>query len=201
MGPNNLCHVKRHFLFFPMSACNILLDLDITFWRRKIVVWAPNFRLFRSTNCCFQDIAHFRIFSLTAMLKVQSATIFFEFLEDHQNIYIFRFPYNCFIYHTFWLWLDQNCGRSGPVLTKILKCHNFFLNFWNIAKTFVTFYSPMNTLFIVKFGSDRMKIVRSFFIFAPLLMKTKKNRKHLKIGKFEKIKKMVLEIWWKGSCP
>ena len=34
----------------------------------------PNFRLLRSTTCCFKDITHFMIFQLTAMLKFQSAT-------------------------------------------------------------------------------------------------------------------------------
>ena len=61
-----------------------------------------------------------------------------------------------------------NCRRSsvvkfpapyGPVLTKnVTKCHKIF-NFWQIAKTFITFYSSITTLYIIKFGSDRMKIV------------------------------------------
>ena len=50
------------------------------------------------------------------------------------------------------------------VLTKISKCHNFF-NFWQIAKTFITFYSPMTGLFIIKFGSDQMKIVIGVLVF------------------------------------
>ncbi len=44
------------------------------------------------------------------------------------------------------------------VLTKISKCHNIF-KFRQLAKTFITFYSNMTTLFIIKFESDQMKIV------------------------------------------
>ncbi len=36
----------------------------------------PNFRQFGSTISHFQDIAHFRIFSLTPTLKFQRSTIF-----------------------------------------------------------------------------------------------------------------------------
>ncbi len=32
MGPDNLCYVTRHFLFFPMSPCHFLKDLDVTFY-------------------------------------------------------------------------------------------------------------------------------------------------------------------------
>ncbi len=32
MGPNNLCYVTRHLLFFPRSPCHFLLDLDVTFY-------------------------------------------------------------------------------------------------------------------------------------------------------------------------
>ena len=38
-----------------------------------VVPRVPNFHPFRSTISCFQDIAHFRIFPLTPMLKFQSA--------------------------------------------------------------------------------------------------------------------------------
>ena len=69
-----------------------------------LVPRVPNFRSFRSTISRFQDIAHFRILPLTPMLKVQSAT--------------------------------------------------FFFNFWQISKTFITLYSLMTALFIIKLGSD-----------------------------------------------
>ncbi len=36
--------------------------------------------------------------------------------------------------------------------------HKIF-NFWQIAKAVIICYSPMTTLFMIKFGSDRMKIV------------------------------------------
>ncbi len=48
------------------------------------------------------------------------------------------------------------------VLTKILKCHKIF-KFWQIAKTFITFDSPMTTIFIIKFDSDQIKIVGVVF--------------------------------------
>ncbi len=67
----------------------------------------PNFRPFCSTISRFQDIAHFRIFSLTPMLKFQTVIFFFNF------------------------------GIS-PIYT-------------------ISFYSLMTTLFIIKFGPDRMK--------------------------------------------
>ncbi len=40
-----------------------------------------NFHPFHSTISLFQDIAHYRIFPLTPMLKFQSATIFFNFWQ------------------------------------------------------------------------------------------------------------------------
>ena len=44
-----------------------------------VLLQVQNFRLFRSTISRFQDIAHVRIFPLTPMLKVQSATKFLIF--------------------------------------------------------------------------------------------------------------------------
>ncbi len=34
-----------------------------------------------------------------------------------------------------------------------------FFKFWQITKTFKTFYSPMTTFFIIKFDRDQMKTV------------------------------------------
>ena len=46
----------------------------------------------------------------------------------------------------------------GPVLTKIsIKCHKIF-NLWQMAKTSITLNTIKTTLFIIKFGSDGMKI-------------------------------------------
>ncbi len=47
----------------------------------------------------------------------------------------------------------------GPVLTKKSKCHKIF-NVWQIAKSFAAFYSCVTTLFIIKFGSSRIEIIR-----------------------------------------
>ena len=44
------------------------------------------------------------------------------------------------------------------MVLKISKCHKKF-NFWQSAKTFITCYSLMTSLLIIKFGSDQMKIV------------------------------------------
>ena len=101
----------------------------------------------------FSRYCTFRIFSFTPMLKYKVPQIFY-FLQDRQDIYNFTFPYNCLIYHKVWLRSDQKCRRSSvlkfpllcTVLAKISKCHKI-LNFWQIAKTFVTF-SPMCILFI-----------------------------------------------------
>ena len=98
-----------------------------------VVPRVPNFSPFHSTASCFQNIAHFRIYPLTPMLKFQSITNFL-ILPDRQNIYNFTFPCDCFIYHKVWLRLDKNCMSSvlkfsatyGPVLTKISKCHKVF---------------------------------------------------------------------------
>ena len=43
--------------------------------------------------------------------------------------------------------------------TLISKCHNFFFIFWQIAKMSITLYSTMTTVFVIKFGPDRMKTV------------------------------------------
>ncbi len=67
----------------------------------------------------------------------------------------------------------------GPVLTKISKCHKIF-NFLEITKTFITFHFSITTLFIIKFGSDWMKIVEV--------------AQHLKIENFDK-RKHGLEIY------
>ncbi len=83
--------------------------------------------------------------------------------------------------------LDQNCRRStvlkfpapyASVLTKLSKCHKI-CNFWQIDKTFITFYSPTATLFIVKFGSNRRKIVGevAFWIFCPIGSHANENEK------------------------
>ncbi len=59
-----------------------------------VVPRLPTFRLFHSTISRFQDIAHFRIFPLTLLLKFQGAANF-HFLADCQNICNFTFPYDC----------------------------------------------------------------------------------------------------------
>ena len=60
-------------------------------------------------------------------------------------------------YHKDWPRLDKNCRRSsvlkfpapcGHVLTNISKCH----------KISITLHSPITTLVVIKFGSDRLKI-------------------------------------------
>ena len=117
----------------------------------------------------------------------------FYFLADRLNICNFIFFYDCLIDYKVWLRSDQNCRRSndlkfpapyGPVLTKISKCHKIF-NFWQIAKSFITFYSPMTSLCIIKFGSDQMKTEGVAFCFAPIGShvneKEKKNIKILKL--------------------
>ena len=114
-----------------------------------VIPRVPNFHPLRSTINRFQDIAHFRFFPSTPMLKFQSATLFL-FLADRQNIYNFAFRHDCRIYHKVWLKSAKNCRSSvlkfpapyGPVLTNISKCHTIF-NFWQIAKTFTTIYCPM----------------------------------------------------------
>ncbi len=65
----------------------------------------------------------------------------------------------------------------------------------------------MASLFIIKFGSDWMKIVEvDFDIFALIWfhVNEKRKKKNLKSEDFEKKKKKKkkhLEIWWIGSCP
>ncbi len=48
--------------------------------------------------------------------------------------------------------------RTFP-LTTVLKFQKNTRNFWHIAKTFISLYFPMTILFIIKFGSDRIKTV------------------------------------------
>ena len=65
-----------------------------------------------------------------------------------------------------WHWLKTVGGVPfwivpalyGPLLTKNSECH-IICNFWQITKTFITLYSSITTLVMVKFCSDRMKIV------------------------------------------
>ncbi len=77
-----------------------------------VVPQIQNFRPFRSTISRFQDIAHFRIFPLTYMLKFQRVTKF-SILVDRQNIYNFTFTDDCLIYHKVWLRSDQKCRSSS----------------------------------------------------------------------------------------
>ncbi len=99
-------------------------------------------------------------FPIDSYVKFQSAKTLF--LAARRKMYNFIFPYVCIIYHKLWLRSYKNCRSSvlksqiplGPVLTKLSKCHKI-CNFWQITKT--TLYSPMTTLFIMKFGSDRIK--------------------------------------------
>ena len=51
-----------------------------------VVPRVPNVCPFRSTMSCFQDIAHFRIFTCSPMIKFQSAIIFVLILADRQYI-------------------------------------------------------------------------------------------------------------------
>ncbi len=89
-----------------------------------------------------------------------------------------------------------SCIWSCHVSTKISKCHKI-LNFSQISKIYITLFSPMTTLFIIKFGSDRMRtggVAFWFFCFffgprVPCWRKRKKTRKNLKIGNFEWTKK------------
>ena len=116
---------------------------------------SPNFHPFLSTTRRVQDTAHVRIFSLTPMLNVQSATFFFIFLAKRQSIYNFTFSYDCHIYDTVSLWLDKNRSRSssvlkfpapyGHVLTNISTCHNIF-NVWQIARNNHSLYSLMTNV-------------------------------------------------------
>ncbi len=134
-------------------------------------------------------------------------------MAHRQNICNFTFCYSCLIHHKVWVRLDKNYWSSilkfpapyGPVLTKSLKCHINF-SFWQITKTFVTFYPPMTSLFIIKFGANPMKIVGVAFWNFCMLTKRKKKCKNLKIETFEK-KKMLWRYggWvaakkiWSGS--
>ncbi len=51
-----------------------------------VIPRVQSFRPFRSTISRFQDIAHFRIFPLTPMLKFQSVTIFFYFWQMAKKV-------------------------------------------------------------------------------------------------------------------
>ena len=131
-----------------------------------------------SRYCTFYD------FPSNSHVKILRCHKIFIFLADHQISYNFIFPYGCRIDNKVWLRSDQNCRGSvlkfpapyGPVL-KNVKCHKSF-NFWQIAKTFITFYSPMTNLYIIKFGSDQMKIVGgvAFWNFCSHMVKMWKMR-------------------------
>ncbi len=124
----------------------------------------PNFRPFRSTTICFQNIAHFRIFALTPTLKFQSATNFLIVGRSTKHVYKVIFSYGCLIYHKLWLRSDKNDRRrsilkiSSSIWSSVnKKFHNIF-NFLADRQHIYNFYSPMTTLFIIKFGSDQMKL-------------------------------------------
>ncbi len=52
------------------------------------------------------------------------------------------------------------------------------LNFWQIAKTFIIFNSPLTILFMIRFGLDWVKIVGvAFEIFAPIGSHVNENEK------------------------
>ncbi len=92
-----------------------------------VVPRVPNFCSFCSMISRFQDIAHFGIFPLTPMLKIQSAIYIFLILAGRQSICNFIFPYNCLIYHKVWLRSDKNCREgqrfeiSSPIWSKNFK--------------------------------------------------------------------------------
>ena len=123
-----------------------------------------NFRLFRSTISHFQAIAHVIEFHVKISKCHKSFNIWhiakiFIILYSRMTAF--------FIITFFWLRSDQNCRRSNvwefsapyvPVLKTISNFYEIF-NFWQIAKRFITFYSSMTILFIVKFGLDQMKIM------------------------------------------
>ena len=43
---------------------------------------------------------------------------------------------------------------------KISKCHKIFI-FWQLANSFINLHSTMTALFVIKFGSDRVKAGQS----------------------------------------
>ncbi len=71
----------------------------------------PNFHLFCSTISCFQDIAHFRIFTLTPMLNFQSATNMLSF--GHLGVHSFHFYQNWAIVRKRVI-IEQNGWKFGP---------------------------------------------------------------------------------------
>ena len=94
-----------------------------------------------------------------------------------------------------------------PVLTKMSKCHKSR----QATKKFITLYSLMTTLFIIKSGSVWMKLEeqKHYKIFAPMGFHVneneQKNCKSLKIENFEKRNKlsgdMVYRVLPKKNWP
>ncbi len=67
MGPNDLCYVTRHFLFFPMSPFHFLLYIDVTFY--------SFYKNPRRTSTTFKvAVSHF-VFSPSRALQLPSLSI------------------------------------------------------------------------------------------------------------------------------
>ena len=83
---------------------------------------------------------------------------------------------------------------------KISKCHKIF-NFGYIAKTSITLCPIMTALFIIRFGSDRMKTGGvAFEIFAPIASHAnEKEKTNFKIWKVEILKKRKKAVWRYGA--
>ena len=77
----------------------------------------------------------------------------------------------------------------------------FFFKFWQIANIYHNFLFPKTTLFIIKFGSDRMKTGGvEFWNFAPIRSHINEKKKIVKIWKLKILdKKMVWRYGGQGA--
>ena len=120
-----------------------LQESDMTSTPHRQFLWSqvPSFHPFRSMSSRFQDIKHSWIFSLTSLLKFQSATSF-KIGRLLRNV-IACFPHGNQCPYKVLMRSVEICRRSNvfkfpapygtSCLYKISKCHNIF-NFWQIAK-------------------------------------------------------------------
>ncbi len=121
----------------------------------------PNFHQFRSTICRFQDM-HILGFSHWLNVKISKCYKRFNFSQIAKTfvtlyslmaalVIIKLGSDRITIVGGVAFWNLQPHMPYGPVLTKNSKCHKVF-NFWQIAKSFITLYSPMTILFIITLG-------------------------------------------------